>query len=359
MRDDGPNSADASPSRQSIADVLARLRTDARSGLTQHEAQQRLSQFGRNELEAEKPVPAWRKFLAQFTDVLVILLMVATAISAGLWLVRARIGAAVRSDRHLRHRAAERGHGLRPAGPRGAGRGGAAPVVGRARRGDPGRRAPEHRSPAELVPGDIIVVEEGDTIPADARVIESTALQMAEAALTGESVPVSKDVAADRRARSGSATRETWSSAARRPPTATARAVVTATGMQTEIGRIAGMLKAGAGGVDTAAEGTRPRRQDAGRRRRRHRGGDCRDDPSRRGRARVLRVLRRPDARRGAGGGGRAGRTAGGGDGGAVARRAAHGEAKRDRAPPRARWRRSARRTSSPRTRPARSPRTR
>ena len=49
---------------------------------------------------------------------------------------------------------------------------------------------------AELVPGDIILVEEGDTIPADARLIESTALQTAEAALTGESLPVSKDVAA-------------------------------------------------------------------------------------------------------------------------------------------------------------------
>ena len=47
----------------------------------------------------------------------------------------------------------------------------------------------------ELVPGDIILVEEGDTIPADARVIQSTALQTAEAALTGESLPVSKDVA--------------------------------------------------------------------------------------------------------------------------------------------------------------------
>src|SRR6185312_11461564 len=47
---------------------------------------------------------------------------------------------------------------------------------------------------AEIVPGDIIIVEEGDTVPADARLIHSTALQTAEAALTGESLPVSKDV---------------------------------------------------------------------------------------------------------------------------------------------------------------------
>ena len=50
----------------------------------------------------------------------------------------------------------------------------------------------------EIVPGDIILIEEGDTIPADARLIQSTALQTAEAALTGESLPVSKDTAADR-----------------------------------------------------------------------------------------------------------------------------------------------------------------
>ena len=51
---------------------------------------------------------------------------------------------------------------------------------------------------AEVVPGDIILIEEGDTVPADARLIQSTALQTAEAALTGESLPVSKDIAADR-----------------------------------------------------------------------------------------------------------------------------------------------------------------
>src|SRR5690606_16979672 len=47
----------------------------------------------------------------------------------------------------------------------------------------------------ELVPGDIILIEEGDTIPADARLIRATALQTAEAALTGESLPVAKDIA--------------------------------------------------------------------------------------------------------------------------------------------------------------------
>ena len=71
--------------RQPIDDVIAALGTNVRHGLSDSEAQSRLQQHGRNELVTEKPLPAWRRFLAQFQDVLVILLLVATAISAGLW----------------------------------------------------------------------------------------------------------------------------------------------------------------------------------------------------------------------------------------------------------------------------------
>ena len=72
--------------QQNIDAVLLAFGTDARSGLSEKEAQARLERHGKNELTAEKPVPAWRKFLTQFQDVLVILLLVATIISAGLWL---------------------------------------------------------------------------------------------------------------------------------------------------------------------------------------------------------------------------------------------------------------------------------
>jgi len=93
------------------------------------------------------------------------------------------------------------------------------------------------------VPGDVILIEEGDIIPADARVIQSTALQVAEAALTGESLPVSKDPGpiagevglGDRGNMVFSGTAATYGHG---------RAVVTATGMETATGRIAGMLKA-------------------------------------------------------------------------------------------------------------------
>ena len=94
---------------------------------------------------------------------------------------------------------------------------------------------------AELVPGDVVLIEEGDTIPADARLIGSTALQTMEASLTGESLPVSKDVApveeevgfGDRHNMVFSGTAATYGRG---------KAVVTATGMHTELGKIAGLL---------------------------------------------------------------------------------------------------------------------
>src|SRR5688572_33337972 len=87
-----PTSARASsdsstaPYRQRVDEVLAMHGTDAQLGLSEAEARARLDRHGRNELTAEEPVPAWRKFLAQFQDVLVILLLIATLISAALWL---------------------------------------------------------------------------------------------------------------------------------------------------------------------------------------------------------------------------------------------------------------------------------
>ena len=74
------------PYQQPVDALLNAFGTDTRHGLSQAEARTRLERYGKNELTAEKPVPRWRKFLAQFEDVLVILLLIATAISAALWL---------------------------------------------------------------------------------------------------------------------------------------------------------------------------------------------------------------------------------------------------------------------------------
>ncbi len=88
---------------------------------------------------------------------------------------------------------------------------------------------------AGLVPGDVIFIEEGDTIPADARLIHSTALQTAEAALTGESMPSSKDLdPVDAGAGLGDRTNMVFSGTA--ATYGRGQAVVTATGMQTEMG---------------------------------------------------------------------------------------------------------------------------
>ena len=232
----------APPYRRSADEVVAALGTDARRGLSREEARKRFGRHGRNELSTEKPVPAWRKFLAQFQDVLVILLLVAALVSAGLWLLE--------RDSALPYEAlailavvllnALMGYVQQAR---------AEQAVAALRRMSAAHakvvRDGEQQSipAAEVVPGDVIVIEEGDTIPADARVIRSTALQAAEAALTGESLPVPKDAAAiaeeaglgDRRNMVFSGTAATYGHG---------RAVVTATAMQTEMGRIAGMLKA-------------------------------------------------------------------------------------------------------------------
>lgn len=225
---------------QDVAAVVTALKTDVRQGLSEAEARERLVQHGRNELAAKAPVPTWRKILAHFTDVLVLLLIAAATISAAIWwfergsalpyealailgivLLNAAMGyvqeaSAEASLAKLRALSAAEATVLR-AGER--------------------RRVPG----AELVPGDIILIEEGDTIPADARLIQETALQTAEAALTGESLPSSKDttaVAID--AALGDRTNMVFSGTA--ATYGRGSAVITATGMNTEMGRIAGML---------------------------------------------------------------------------------------------------------------------
>lgn len=77
----------SAPYQQPVEDVLTAFNTDRRRGLSKTEVQSRLERYGRNELTAEVPVPVWRKFLAQFSDTLVILLLIATAVSAILWIV--------------------------------------------------------------------------------------------------------------------------------------------------------------------------------------------------------------------------------------------------------------------------------
>ena len=229
------------PYQQPVDEVLAAFGTDARTGLSEKEAKERLSRYGKNELIAEKPVPAWRKFLAQFQDVLVILLLIATLISAGLWLYERdtelpyeaiAIFAVVLLNAVMGYvqqaRAEEAMAALRQMS---------------AAHANAIRDGTRQSIPAqEVVPGDIIIIEEGNTVPADARVVQSTALQTAEAALTGESLPVLKD-ALPIAEEVGLGDRDNMVFSGTTAVYGHGRAVVTATGMQTEMGRIAGLLK--------------------------------------------------------------------------------------------------------------------
>src|SRR5690606_36522464 len=78
--------------RLSTDEVLARLGTSAASGLDPEVAAARLAEHGPNELASTPPVPAWRRFLAQFRDVLVVLLLVATAVSTIIWALEGAVG---------------------------------------------------------------------------------------------------------------------------------------------------------------------------------------------------------------------------------------------------------------------------
>ena len=227
--------------QQPAAAVIAALGGDAQRGLTTEEARRRLEQYGPNELQAEPPVPAWRKFLAQFQSPLIILLLVAAAISLIVWLYEGDeplpyealvIFAIVLLNGILGFVQEER-----------AERSVAALQAMTAAEASVLRDGQLQRVPAaDVVPGDIIAIEEGDTIPADGRLIQSVALQTAEGSLTGERLPVSKDTdtlieevgIGDRSNMVFSGTAATYGRG---------RAVVTATGMQTEMGKIAGLLR--------------------------------------------------------------------------------------------------------------------
>ena len=224
------------------SEVLARLGTDAGRGLSAADAAARLERHGRNELPSAPPVPHWRRFLAQLESPLVLLLIAASGVALLVWwhegarhapyealtilaivIANAVLGF-VQEERAGRALAALRSMTA------------ASALVLRdgARRSVPA---------AEVVPGDLLAIEEGAKIAADARLLESVSLQTMEAALTGESAPVDKRV-------------ESLAAAAALPErcnmvyagtTATygrALAVVTATGRDAQIGRIATLLAA-------------------------------------------------------------------------------------------------------------------
>ncbi len=241
-RSEAPAAPGDTPYRRSAEDVVAALGTDATRGLTAGDAAERLRRHGRNELPPATPVPLWRRFLAQFADVLTGLLLVAAAVSfLAWWIERAgpvpyeslTILAIVLLNGvlgFLQESRAERALAALEAM--------AAPSARVIRDGEQ-RMVPTQ----DLVPGDLLVLEEGDTIAADARLIQAVALRASESALTGESAAVSKGTAPiDAEVTIGDRTNMVFSGTA--VAAGRGRAVVTGTGPATEIGAIAASLRA-------------------------------------------------------------------------------------------------------------------
>jgi Ca2+-transporting ATPase len=214
--------------------VFARLKSTP-AGLTAAEAVQRLAEHGLNELQATHRVSPWTLLFEQFKNVLIVILLIATALSAVLGHGVEAIAIAVivlfavllgfvqefRAERAI--------EALRKM---------AAPTATALRNGE------EVEIPArELVPGDVVLLRAGDRIPADVRLMESINLQIEEAALTGESVAVEKHTAPLSGADLAVGDRKNMAYAGTAATYGRGRAVVVATGMNTEFGKIAQLLQ--------------------------------------------------------------------------------------------------------------------
>ncbi len=218
-------------------EVVLEQRSDARVGLSAAEGSARLQRFGHNTLTAREGRSWWAAFGSQFAAVLVWLLIVAAGVSAvlGEWVDAGAIAAIIvinavigASQEHSAERSIAALRGMTAPKARVV-RDGVVTVL----------------PAAAIVPGDVLVLEAGDLVAADARLIESASLAAIEKSLTGESEPAEKDaraVSPPPPADTPLAERRGMVYSGTAIATGTARAVVVATGMRTEMGRIAALI---------------------------------------------------------------------------------------------------------------------
>ena len=210
-------------------EVASALGVDAAAGLDDSEAANRLASFGRNELRHAQPTPWWRVLAEQFRSLLVVLLLGGAALSFAFseWVEGGAIVAVILLNATIGFvteiRAVRSMEGLRELGN----------VDSTVRRGGALRTIDAE----ELVPGDTVIVEGGDVITADLRLMQASRLQVDESALTGESVPVSKSVASLPE-NAELSDRENMLFKGTAVTRGHGEAVVVGTGMQTELGRI-------------------------------------------------------------------------------------------------------------------------
>ncbi len=229
------------PYFDSKEEVLTALESDEAQGLRSEQVKSKQAQFGRNQLVEKKKKTNWQRFVDQFKDTMIIILLIAAAVSFGIAMVEGDIAEffepalillivilnaimgvlqeskAEKALDALKSLSAPHARVLRD---------GVESVI----------------DAAELVPGDIIKLEAGDFVPADARLLKSASLKSEESALTGESVSAEKDALAqiEENAPLGDRSNMVFSGCSITYGTATA--VVSATGMQTEMGKIADLL---------------------------------------------------------------------------------------------------------------------
>ena len=228
----------------SADDVLGELSSNEESGLTSAEAASRLAQYGPNKLDEEEKTPLWKRFFEQMGDPMVIMLLVAAAISvvAGFlqgepeWADAAIILFVVVLNSVLGVvQEAKSEQALEALQEMSAAQ---SKVV------RDGKMS--HLPSSELVPGDIVLLEAGDSVPADCRILESASMKIEEAALTGESVPVEKHVEAITLAEGTDdvplGDRKNMCYMGSTVVYGRGRAVVAGTGMKTEMGKIADAL---------------------------------------------------------------------------------------------------------------------
>ena len=228
-------------------DVVKDLATDARKGLTEEEAQARRARYGENKLQEQKKKSMFVRFLEQFKDVMIIILLIAACVSFGVICYEVFGTGEGEAIEFVEPAHSEIARVLNA-------------VMGviqeskaeKALEALKNMSAPHARvlrdgkekfiQASELVPGDIIHLEAGDFVPADARLLTSSNLKSEESALTGESVPAEKDARAEVKGNAsvGDRTNMVFSGCSLTYGSATA--VVTGTGMNTEMGKIAGLL---------------------------------------------------------------------------------------------------------------------
>ncbi|MEQ8201875.1 MAG: HAD-IC family P-type ATPase, partial [Syntrophomonadaceae bacterium] len=229
------------PHSSNYEDVVRELQADPFQGLTSEEASRRLQQYGQNRLEVKKKKTMIQHFFEQFKDVMIVILIIAAAISFIVALYEGegffepilillivvlnaimgvvQEGKAEKALEALQEMSAPHARVVRDGGES---------VI----------------DAVQLVPGDIVILEAGDFVPADGRIIDSTSLKSEEAALTGESIPSEKDAGAVVKADASLGDRFNMVYSGCSITYGRGRVMVTTTGMNTEMGRIANLLEA-------------------------------------------------------------------------------------------------------------------